>query len=83
MNMRGKTRARGKASVGKMVGDYLREASVLVLVFGFLDTLVGTEPAGRSLHDRLDEVPTDWVIFVLALSVSLFLIGVVLERLRT
>lgn len=61
---------RDKANVGKMTGDYLREASVLVLVFGFLEPFVG---ATR-------EVPDDRLVLFLALSVSLFLIGVVLER---
>ena len=58
-----------RASVAKMLGDYLREASVLVLVFGFLD--------------RFDELQPHSVVFIVVLSTSLFMTGAVLERLRT
>jgi hypothetical protein len=78
----GRNRGGVKASVGEMVGDFLREASVLVMVFGFLDILVGDEPPGRSLHDRFDGLPIDWIILVLAVSMSLLVVGVVLERIR-
>ncbi len=58
-----------RASVGKMLGDYLREASVLVLVFGLLD--------------RYDQLHTEYVVLIVVLSAFLFMLGGVLERIRT
>lgn len=55
-----------------MTGEYLREASVLVLVFGWLDKLVfekdGPSPA--------------WSRGVGAVALILFLIGGMLEKVR-
>ncbi|HEX4423003.1 MAG TPA: hypothetical protein VH165_34035 [Kofleriaceae bacterium] len=67
-------------SVTGHLGSYLREASVLILVFGLLDPLVGS--AHTNLNDRLSEMTGDWALFVLAVSLLLFGIGLFLDWLR-
>ncbi len=74
------SRADDEPSIARMAGHSLREASGLVFVFGFLDALVAAEQAGRTVRERLCAVPVDWVAFVLAVSLSLFGVGVVLEK---
>ena len=54
-----------------MVADFLREAAVLVMVFGFLDQFVrggGVRPA--------------YAVVVLCLSIFLMAVGVAMERVR-
>ncbi len=52
-----------------MLGTCLREGSILALVFGvFLD--------------RDHPFETSWVIYVVVLSIALFMIGVAVERFR-
>ena len=63
-----------RKSVGKMAGETIREASVLVLVFGFLDAFLqrqGLEDAGIG--------PWGFAGWVLLLSIGLWIVGVEFE----
>lgn len=59
-----------RKSVAEMMADWLREASVLVAVFGVLDKLVK------------DELTTMWGWGALALSASFFVLGAGIEAYR-
>jgi hypothetical protein len=72
-----------KISLAKAGGEYFREASVLILVFGFLDPLVDPANSGHALPARFSAIPTSWTVFVLAISLVFFLIGSVAEWIRT
>lgn len=68
-------------SLAREISAYLREASVLVLVFGFLDPLAsGTAHGG--VRERLSAVPGDWAVFVLVVSLFLLVIGMFLDWIR-
>lgn len=69
-------------SLAGHIGEYLREASVLILVFGFLDPLV-TGSAQMELRERFSSVTGSWAIFVLIVSLMLFAIGAAIEWRRT
>lgn len=70
-------------SVYRHIGDYLREASVLIFVFGFLDPLIPETGAEVSLKDRLFGLPGAWVGSVLVVSVAFLTVGILIEWLRT
>lgn len=70
-----------KQPVAKMIGYFLREASVLVLVFGFMDMLVNSEH-GAPVSERFSTLGYDWIGFILSLSLFLFASGAFLERIR-
>ena len=70
-----------KFSFAGLLGGYLREASVLVLVFGFLDPLA-TGVAHGTVGERMSAVPGDWALLVLFASLFLLGIGVLLEWVR-
>jgi hypothetical protein len=72
-----------KFSLSKAGGEYFREASVLILVFGFLDPLVDPANNGQAIQARFAAIPTSWTLFVLALSIVFFLIGSCAEWIRT
>ena len=61
-----------RKSVAEMFADLLREAAVLIAVFGWLDKAV----KGESFWGR-------WGLQVLAVATVLFFLGVALERLRS
>jgi hypothetical protein len=58
-------------SIAEMIGDWLREASVLVAVFGWLD---------KSVRD--EAISGAWAFEVLALALLLFALGAAVERSR-
>lgn len=62
----------GRKAVAEMMGDFFREAAVLVAVFGWLDKAVRSEPF----------VAESWGWNVFALSSALFFVGAFLERRR-
>ena len=64
--------------------EFLREASVLVLIFGFLDPLVQPvhDNQARTLSARLENVELSWAVLVIALSVVFFFMGIKLDRVR-
>jgi hypothetical protein len=66
----------------RYVGEYLREASVLILVFGFLDPLVPQGDRLNTLRERIAAIPALWAILVLAVSLTLVALGILLEWLR-
>ena len=60
-----------RKSVAEMLGEWMREASVLVAVFGILDKLLRGEG------------PTSaWTVAVLAVALSFFSWGCIIERRR-
>jgi len=60
----------GRKSVAEMLADWLREASVLIAVFGVLDKLVK------------NELTTAWGWGALCLAIAFFSAGAALERYR-
>jgi len=60
-----------RKTIVEMVGEFLREAAVLVLVFGFLDQL--------SRGQQLSGVWTGFIVLISALSLTL---GILFERER-
>jgi membrane protein YdbS with pleckstrin-like domain len=58
--------------VAEMLAEWLREASVLVMVFGWLDRAVRGEPFWS----------TGWALVVIGLAVGALASGVALERVR-
>ena len=63
-------------SLAKLLGEYFREVSVLVFVFGFLDALA---PRGDS---GFGTVTVSWGSFVLGVSIFFFAVGAITEWLR-
>ncbi len=59
-----------KKGLAELLGEYCRDASVLVLVFGFLDGY------------RDNEMSLDFGTFILVISLVLFWIGYMFERYR-
>jgi hypothetical protein len=55
----------------EMMGDFCREAAVLVLIFATLDKAI--KPAGLDLYN---------LIWVVAVSLAFFVVGVILEYWR-
>lgn len=66
-----------RKSAAGMIGEFLREIGVLFLVFGMLDPVVYSNKQG--VVDRLSSVEATWAVFVLAVSVLLFVGGVAIE----
>jgi hypothetical protein len=62
----------GNRTVAEMIADTLREAALLVAVFGWLDRVVQQEPFWGT-----------WAWTILAVAVLLYALGVVIERLRS
>ena len=60
-----------RKSAAEMVGEYLREAAVLVAVFAILDKLV-----------QGHVVTLWWSVSTFVVSLALLLVGIVIERLR-
>lgn len=60
-----------RKTVAEMFGELLREAAVLIIVFGFLDKLLKIEP-----------ISAGWAIKTIGAAASSFLSGVTLERVR-
>jgi hypothetical protein len=74
----------GDRTIAARAGEYFREASVLILVFGILDPMVQSDAvADPSLVARLQKVSFEWGLAVSVTSVLLFLGGVALDYLRT
>ena len=69
-------------SLARLGGEYLREASVLVAVFGFLDPLVPTAESKATVWERVGAFPAAWGIAVVAVSLLLFSLGTLVEWLR-
>lgn len=69
-------------SLPKLGGEYLREASVLIFVFGFLDPLVPHAGAQDSLQERVASFPGIWALAVVAVSMMFFVVGTLVEWLR-
>jgi len=65
-------RKREVKDVGEMIGDFLREAAVLVLVFFPLD--IAMKDGGN--------IPLSFVSVVIALSLSLLVAGIYFEKKR-
>jgi hypothetical protein len=61
----------GKASVVEMIGEFLREAAVLVLVFVPLE-----------LNKPEHQMPVRWYFGIVGFSLFLLLGGIFLERIR-
>jgi len=61
-------------SLSEMLGEYLREAAVLVLIFVPIDLLI---PKGESQRKSIDP---KWLIATLALSLAMLGIGMWAER---
>ncbi len=59
-------------TIAEMIADTLREAALLVAVFGWLDRVVQQEPFWGT-----------WAWTILAVAVLLYALGVVIERLRS
>ena len=60
-----------RKSIVEMVGEFLREAAVLVLVFGFLDQLSKGQPLDAT-----------WSAFILLVSAFSLTLGILFERER-
>lgn len=58
-------------TVAEMIGDTLREAALLVAVFGWLDRVVQEEPFWG-----------EWAWTVMALAAVLYALGILIEKLR-
>ena len=61
----------GKASVLEMIGEFLREAAVLVLVFVPLE-----------LNKPGHQMPARWYVGIVGFSLFLLIGGIFLERIR-
>jgi hypothetical protein len=59
-------------SLAEMIGDTLREAALLLAVFGWLDRVVQEEPFFGP-----------WAWTVMGLAAALYALGVLIERLRS
>jgi hypothetical protein len=68
------TEPRGAANrtLAEMIGDTLREAALLVAVFGWLDRVVQQEPFWGA-----------WAWTILGVAMALYVAGVAIERLRS
>lgn len=62
----------GNRTLAEMIGETLREAALLVAVFGWLDRVVQQEPFWGT-----------WAWTILAVAMVLYVLGVVIERLRS
>ena len=60
-----------RKSIAKMIGEYLREAAVLIGVFAILDKLVEGH-----------EMSPGWVVAAAATSLCLLAVGIMVERSR-
>jgi hypothetical protein len=69
-------------SLLRYIGEYFREASVLVFVFGFLDPLVPQGDKTTTLQDRLAAFPGLWAAFVIGISLGFLCVGIGSEWLR-
>jgi len=69
-------------SLARLGGEYLREASVLVAVFGFLDPMIPGDSAHGTVWDRVGAFPLAWGIAVVLVSLLLFSLGSLVEYLR-
>ena len=68
-------------TITKALGKYLQEASVLVLVFGFLDPLVFA-PDAKTLGDRFNAIQFGWAVLIGGFSLVFLASGVLLEIYR-
>ena len=59
--------------VGEMLGEFCREAGVLVGVFGVLDGY---------LHEEVTKARPLWMVVVIACSMALLTLGMIIERKR-
>ena len=59
-------------TLAEMIGDTLREAALLVAVFGWLDRVVQQEPFWGA-----------WAWTILGVAMALYITGVIIERLRS
>lgn len=59
-------------TLAEMIGDTLREAALLVAVFGWLDRVVQQEPFWGT-----------WAWTILGVAMALYAAGVAIERLRS
>jgi hypothetical protein len=62
----------GNRTLAEMIGETLREAALLVAVFGWLDRVVQQEPFWGV-----------WAWTILAVALVLYVLGVTIERLRS
>ncbi len=62
----------GNRTLAEMIGETLREAALLVAVFGWLDRVVQQEPFWGA-----------WAWTILAVAMVLYVLGVAIERLRS
>jgi hypothetical protein len=62
----------GNRTLAEMIGETLREAALLVAVFGWLDRVVQQEPFWGA-----------WAWTILAVAMVLYVLGVLIERLRS
>jgi hypothetical protein len=69
-------------SLFRYVGEYFREAGVLIFVFGFLDPLVPQGDNPNTLHDRLAAFPGPWALLVVIISLGFLAVGILSEWLR-
>jgi hypothetical protein len=69
-------------SLFRYVGEYFREAGVLVFVFGFLDPLVPQSDTANTLRDRLVAFPGVWALLVVLISLGFLGVGICSEWLR-
>jgi hypothetical protein len=62
----------GNRTLAEMIADTLREAALLVAVFGWLDRVVQQEPFWGA-----------WAWTILGVAMALYILGVTIERLRS
>jgi hypothetical protein len=62
----------GNRTLAEMIADTLREAALLIAVFGWLDRTTQQEPFWGP-----------WAWTILAMAMALYVTGVIIERLRT
>lgn len=80
--MEGQRESNEEFSLYRYAGDYFREASVLIFVFGFLDPLVPQGDKPNTLQERFAAIPAIWAILVVAVSLAFLAVGILLEWLR-
>jgi hypothetical protein len=70
-----RTDGRDRKQVVEMVGEFCREAGLLVLVFGYLDTMLGHNRDGASVWQL--------ALGLSAMGITLVVVGISIERMRT
>jgi hypothetical protein len=78
----GQTSSNEEFSLFRYIGEYFREAGVLVFVFGFLDPLVPQVDHPNTLGARVDALSGLWAFLVVSISLGFLTVGILVEWLR-